>query len=124
MAGGVLGMARPAWAETSSHTFSGTVKSSVAGGGAKHYTFNCAEGAPGFVEGVGENRTLARVTGKREAGVVHFQIAQNTEPYAFLSRVVTSLTLRVEAPVAFSPHTYSITLYCTSNVRDAWRVLG
>jgi hypothetical protein len=35
------------------------------------------------------------------------------------------MTLRVEAPLMFSqPASYTITLYCTSDVTQAWPVLG
>jgi hypothetical protein len=127
LSGTLIAVDGPASAATTtvSHTYSGGVKSSLAGGGAKHYNLDCANGGPGYVEGVGDNRTQPKITGKRERLVVHFQIAKNTASYAFLSRVVTSMTLRVEAPLMFSqPATYTITLYCTSDVTQAWRVLG
>ena len=126
---GIAGLSSSASAEdvrVTEHTYSGGVKSSLSGGGAKEYHLNSASPAgPGYVEGVGDNRTHPRISGKREGLVVHFQIAKETKPYAFLSRVVTSMTLRVEAPLSFSGEsTYSITLYCTSQVTDAWHVLG
>jgi len=126
LAAPVIATAGPASAATttSSETFSGTITSSLAGGGAQIFNFNCANGGPGYVEGSGEGRTLAKISGKREQGVIHFQIAQNTVPYAFGTRIVTSMILRVEAPLAFSPHTFSITLYCTSDPLQAWRVFG
>ena len=86
---GIAGLSNSASAEdvrVTEHTYSGGVKSSLSGGGAKEYHLNCASPAgPGYVEGVGDNRTQPRISGKRGGLVVHFQIAKETKPYAFLS---------------------------------------
>ena len=56
--------------------------------------------------------------------VIHIFVAQNTEAFAFLSRIVTSVTIHIEAVPVRGALPYSITLYCTDNARHAWRVFG
>jgi hypothetical protein len=101
------------------HTYSGHDNSDE--------TLNC--GGPngqGYVEGVGANRIQPRAVVKETLNVSHLFIARDTESFAFASRIVTSVDLSVT--VYFGPvikdSSWNITLYCTSDPREAWRVLG
>ena len=126
VAGGALGSATPASAAdvVVPHNFSGTVTSAFYGGGAVERTLDCGTQGQGYVEGVGENRTVPRADVNESPNVIHVFIAKNTEAFAFLSRIVTSVTIHIEAVPVRGPLPYSITLYCTSNARHAWRVFG
>lgn len=125
-AGAAFGLAAPASAADTvvAHNFSGTIKSAFSGGGAKNLTLDCGAAGQGYVEGVGENRTTPRADVDESPNVIHLFIAQNTQEFAFLSRIVTSMTIHLEALPVRGNLPYNITLYCTSNDRHAWRVLG
>ncbi len=95
-----------------------------AGGGAFETTLDCGAQGQGYVEGAGENRTTPRADVTEDPNVVHFFIAKNTEGFALGSRIVTSVTIHVEALPFTKNNPWSITLYCTSDPRAAWRVFG
>jgi hypothetical protein len=78
-----------------------------------------------FVKGVGANRTGtdAEVSAP---DFIHVFIARDTEAYAFLSRIVLSVTVHLETVpfVGSGPHNYRVTIACVALASSAWRVLG
>ena len=116
--------AGPASASESIQTFSGTID----GVGSASIHLDCA-GHGGYVLGTGENRTRPwtqvpfQVRGTLNVNIVYVPVAQNTAAFAFLSRAVTSMSVRVQH-LAFEQGRYQVEYACTSNINDAWRVLG
>jgi hypothetical protein len=121
LAGAAFGTALPASAAPVAvpHTYSGHDNFDE--------TLDC--GGPnreGYVEGVGASRIQPRAVVKETLNVSHFFIARGTESFAFGSRIVTSVDVSVTVylgPV-IKDSSWRITLYCTSDPREAWRVLG
>jgi hypothetical protein len=125
IAGATLGTSTPASAaeSTITHTYQGTIM----GAGGVDRTLSCPNdvAAGYFVKGVGENRT--RIDADVSApDFLHVFIARDTEAYAFLSRIVLSVTVHLET-VPFAgpgPHNYRVTIACVSLASSAWRVFG
>ena len=127
IAGAALGVSTSASAapaeSTITHTYQGTIK----GSGGVDRTLSCPNdvAAGYYVKGIGANRT------RIDADVVapdflHVFIARDTEAYAFLSRIVLSVTVHLET-VPFAgpgPHNYRVTIACVSLASSAWRVFG
>jgi hypothetical protein len=108
----------------SQQTFSGTL------GGLSNtsFTLDCANNG-GYVKGVGDSKTKPwtqvpfQVRGTLNLNIVYVPVAQNTVPFAFLSRAVTSMSVTVQH-LYIGDVRWEVDYSCTSNINEAWRVLG
>jgi len=106
-----------------------TTSGSLTGLDTHTFTVNCANNG-GYVKGVGNNKTepwqqvAFQRNGTLNHNIVYVKVAKNTEAFAFLSRAVTSMDVTVTHVAPFITNDWEVDYMCTSNIRDAWRVLG
>jgi hypothetical protein len=114
--------ASPASAGNGNQTVSGTLGSFET----QTRTIDCANDG-GYVQGKGSGLTSAwnhaPTRGSLNVNVGYLPIAQNTVPFSFGTRAVTSLTVGVQN-LFFGTATYEIEFSCTSNIHNAWKVFG
>jgi hypothetical protein len=74
----------------------------------------------------GANQTVPKLKLVLESPLWAFPIARETEPNAFLSRNVTTMTIALGAAEFFADQSreYHITYWCTSDKDQAWTVVG
>jgi hypothetical protein len=114
--------ASPASAGNGNETVSGTLGSFET----QTRTVDCANDG-GYVQGARAGLTSAwshaPTRGSLNVNVGYLSVAQNTVPFSFGTRAVTSLTVGVQN-VFFGTATYEIEYSCTPNIHNAWKVFG